>query len=333
MERHERQRVVFSGIKPTGRLTLGNHLGALRRFADVQYTGRCVFSVVDLHALTVDHRPARLRALTRETATLYLAAGLDPDACVLFRQSDVPLHAELSFLLECTAYVGELNRMIQYKEKGRGRPGTRVSLLTYPVLMAADILAYRASEVPVGDDQRQHLELARDLAVRFNRAYGTVFVVPEMAPAQVAARVMNLQDPRRKMSKDDPDDAPGTIRLLDPPDVVRRKVMRAVTDSGTRVRYDLEGSPGVGNLIEILGGCVGEPDLESLADRYTSYGSLKRDVADAVIALLEPLQQRYADLADDPGTVEAILRKGAERAAELAAPTITAAKQAIGLAA
>ncbi|MBC6463303.1 tryptophan--tRNA ligase [Actinomadura sp. HBU206391] len=325
------ERRIFSGIKPTGRLTLGNHLGALRRFVDLQHEVRCLFSVVDLHALTVDHDPARLRALTREAATLYLAAGLDPSVCVLFRQGDVPLHAELSYLLECTAHVGELGRMIQYKEKGRDRPQTRVSLFTYPVLMAADILAYRATEVPVGDDQRQHVELARDLAARFNRTYGPVLVVPEMTPAPVAARVMDLQDPTRKMSKEGPDDALGAIRLLDPPDVVRRKVLRAVTDSGAHVRYDVQTQPGVANLLDILGGCTGENDLHALAERYSSYGSLKRDVADAVIALLTPLQKRYADLAANAGEVDAVLRRGAEQAIEIAAPTLTDAKRAMGL--
>jgi tryptophanyl-tRNA synthetase len=324
-------RTIFSGIKPTGQLTLGNYFAALLRFVEVQHHAHCVFSVVDLHALTVEHDPGRLRRRTIEVATLFLAAGLDPDACVVVRQSDVAEHAELAYLLESTAYVGELTRMIQYKEKGHGRPRTRVSLLTYPTLMAADILVYRTTEVPVGDDQRQHLELARTLATRFNRAYGEVFVVPELSEAGIAARIMDLQDPARKMSKDAPDDALGSVRLLDPPDVVRRKVMRAVTDTGREVRHDPGTKPGVANLLAILGACRGESDLDALAAGYPSYGDLKRDVADAVIALLEPLQRRYVGIAADPGEVANVLRLGAERAREMAAPTLAAAKQAIGL--
>jgi len=335
------ERIIFTGIKPTGRLTLGNYFGALRRIAAAQQQeARCIYSVVDLHAMTVPHDPARLRALTREAVTLSLAAGLDPTKCVLFRQSDVPAHTELSYLLECTAYMGELNRMIQFKEKGRGRPQTRVSLLTYPVLMAADILLYGTTEVPVGDDQRQHLELARDLAVRFNRTYGEVFVVPKMAAASVAARVMDLQDPERKMSKEDPDDAPGALRLLDPPEVVQRKVMRAVTDSATDVAYDPEQRAGVSNLLEILAACLAElqPSAASgragpadLAARYSSYGALKRDVADAVNAVLDPLRKRYDELAADPAYVDEVLRAGAERARESSEPVLRRVRDAMGL--
>ncbi|REF37072.1 tryptophan--tRNA ligase [Thermasporomyces composti] len=324
-------RTIVSGVKPTGSLTLGNYLGALRRFVDLQHDARCVFPVVDLHGLTVPHDPERLRRLTVETATLYLAAGLDAASCVIFRQSDLSLHTELAYLLECTAYVGELDRMIQFKEKGRGRPKTRVSLYTYPVLMAADILAYRATHVPVGDDQRQHLELTRDLALRFNRAYGEVFVVPEMIPAVIGARIKDLRNPLAKMSKDAPDDAAGCVRLLDSPDVIRHKVMRAVTDSRHEVRYDPENQPGVANLLDILAACVGESDPAALATRYSSYGALKRDVADAVISLLAPLRARYADLAAAPEYVDAVLRDGAERARALAEPTVAAAKRAIGL--
>ncbi|MGW0227806.1 tryptophan--tRNA ligase [Actinopolymorpha singaporensis] len=324
-------RTIFSGIQPTGRLTLGNYLGALGRFVDLQHTARCVFCVVDLHALTVEHDPKRLRQLTRETATIYLAAGLDPAVCVLTRQSDLSAHTELMYLLESTAYVGELNRMIQFKEKGRGRPRTRVSLYTYPVLMAADILLYGSTEVPVGEDQRQHVELARDLAIRFNRVYGPTFVVPEMSPATVGARVMDLQNPTAKMSKDAPADSLGSIRLLDPPEVVVRKISRAVTDASPDVGYDPENRPGVSNLLEILAGCTGEADPAALAGKYDGYAALKRDTADAVVSILEPLQNSYAELAADPAHVDATLRLGAERARELAAPTLAAARTAIGL--
>ena len=328
---HDHPRTVFSGIKPTGAMTLGAYLGALRRFVEMQRSARCVFAVVDLHALTVEHDPDRLRALTHHTAAVYLAAGLDPTASILIRQSDVPEHTELAYLMESAVYVGELTRMIQYKEKGRGRPKTRASLLTYPALMAADILLYRTTEVPVGDDQSQHLELTRDLAQRFNRTYGEVFVVPEMMRAQVAARVMDLQQPTAKMSKSTADDSLGVIRVLDPPDLVRRKVMRAVTDSMNAVRYDVTRQPGVSNLLDILAACRGESDPASLAEEFSSYGELKREVADAVVGVLEPIQKRYADLAKDPAAVEDILRRGADRARALAAPTIAAAKRAIGL--
>lgn len=324
-------KIVFSGIKPTGQLTLGNYIGALGRFATIQRDAFCLFAVVDLHALTVRHDPERLRRLTMEAATLYLAAGLDPATGPLFRQSDVPEHTELAYLLESTAYVGELNRMIQFKEKGRNRPETRVSLYTYPLLMAADILAYDSTHVPVGDDQQQHLELTRTVAERFNRAYGTVFTIPEMLHTPVGARVMDLQDPTTKMSKDAPDSAPGVIRLLDPPDVARRKIMRAVTDSATTVEYDPEGRPGASNLLEILSALTECTDPAELAAEYSGYGPLKRDTADAVIAALEPLRSRYDELAKDPARVEAVLASGAERARELAAATVRAAKHAIGV--
>ncbi len=325
-------RTIFSGIKPTGHLTLGNYLGALGRFVDLQHEALCVFSIVDLHAMTVEHSPERLRELTREAATIYLAAGLDPDVCVVVRQSAVgALHAELTYLMECTAYVGELQRMIQYKEKGRGRPKTRASLLTYPALMAADILLYGTTHVPVGEDQKQHVELTRDLAVRFNRTYGEVFVLPEMMDADVAARVMDLQEPTHKMMKSGSDDSLGQIRLLDPPDVVRRKVRRAVTDSDGVVRVDREGKPGLTNLLEILAAALGERSVEAVAARYDSYGQLKRDTADAVVAVLEPLQKSYADLAKDPGAVDAILAAGADRARDLGTPYLAAAKEAMGV--
>ena len=218
----------LSGITPSGRLTLGNHLGALRRFTDPNG----YYFVANLHAMTTKHDPRRLAALTRECATLMLAAGIPPGT--VFVQSDVPAHAQLAYLLECTSYVGELSRMIQYKEKGKGRPMTRASLFTYPCLMAADILLYGSDRVPVGGDQDQHVELARDIAIRFNREYGETFVVPQLAKAVLATRIKDLSNPAAKMNKSDTDDAIGTIRLLDPPDVIRRQVMRAVTDSGQR---------------------------------------------------------------------------------------------------
>ncbi|UXX93893.1 tryptophan--tRNA ligase [Streptomyces sp. AD2-2] len=325
---------VFSGIKPTGHLTLGNYLGAIRRWVDVdQRQSDALFCVVDLHALTVDHDPARVRRLSRQAATLLLAAGLDPKLCTVFVQSHVDEHARLSYVMECVATDGEMRRMIQYKEKAareRERGGSvRLSLLTYPVLMAADILAYGTDEVPVGDDQTQHVELARDLAVRFNQRYGHTFVVPRATRPGVAARVMNLQEPTSKMGKSD-DSGPGIVYLLDEPDVVRKKVMRAVTDSAGEVVYDREARPGVANLLEILAACGGG-NPEDLSGVYESYGTLKRDTAEAVVELLRPVQERHKELCADPAYVEGVLRDGAEKAREMAKPMVDSAYRAIGL--
>ncbi|MET9804132.1 tryptophan--tRNA ligase [Streptomyces sp. NPDC006368] len=325
---------IFSGVKPTGHLTLGNYLGAVRRWVEVdQHRAEALFSVVDLHALTVEHDPARVRRLSRQAATLLLAAGLDPDRCTLFVQSHVDEHARLSYLLECTASDGELRRMIQYKEKGTqaraGGGSVRVSLLTYPVLMAADILAYGTDEVPVGEDQVQHVELTRDLAVRFNHRYGHTFTVPKAMQPPVAARVRDLQDPTSKMGKSHADGA-GIVYLLDEPEVVRRKVMRAVTDSGRDVEYDRDAKPGVANLLDVLAACGGGSP-EALAGAYESYGALKRDTAEAVVEMLRPLRERHAELVADPGYVDAVLREGAERARGMARPVVDRAYRAIGL--
>jgi tryptophanyl-tRNA synthetase len=320
----------LSLITTTGRLTLGNHLGALRRFVAAQDAAPspydCFFGLADLHALTTPQDPAVLRSTIAEMSTLFLAAGLDPARSTLFRQSQVPAHRELAYLLECTAYTGELNRMIQFKEKGRGVPSTRVSLYTYPALMAADILLYRPSAVPVGDDQRQHVELTRDLAIRFNHTYGPVFVVPEVTVPAAGARVMDLQVPTSKMSKSSAADA-GVIRLLDPPDVVRRKVARAVTDSDTgpaAVRASPD-KPGVTNLLDILAACGGS------ADGISTYGALKAAVTDAVVTVLEPLQKSYAELADDPTYVASVFADGSARAREVTSSVLADATAAMGL--
>ncbi|WP_030843253.1 tryptophan--tRNA ligase [Streptomyces hygroscopicus] len=328
------RRRIFSGIKPSGHLTLGNYLGAVRRWVqEDQDNADALFCVVDLHALTVEHDPARVRRLTRQAATLLLAAGLDPERCTLFVQSHVDEHARLSYLMECTATDGEMRRMIQYKEKAaRERSsGTsvRLSLLTYPALMAADILAYGTHEVPVGDDQTQHVELARDLAQRFNQRYGPVFTVPRATNPRVSARVMDLQDPTSKMGKSHAETA-GIVYLLDEPEVVRKKIMRAVTDSGTEVRYDRTARPGVANLLDVLASCTdGKPEV--LAGEFTSYGALKKATAEAVLELLRPVRARHAELCADPSYVEGVLRTGAERARGLARPRVDAAYAAIGL--
>ncbi|MDO9456543.1 tryptophan--tRNA ligase [Nocardioides sp.] len=315
----------LSLLQPTGHLTLGNYLGALRPMAGQQAHADCFYGLADLHSLTVSHDPSTLRATVAEQATTLLAVGLDEST--LFLQSRVPTHAQLSYLLECVATTGELGRMIQFKEKSRAGESTRASLLTYPVLMAADILLYRPEQVPVGDDQRQHLELTRDLAMRFNSAYGPVFVVPEATVPAVGARVMDLAVPTSKMSKTGSTEA-GAVRLLDPPDVVRRKVARAVTDNDVgpdAVRADRAAKPGVTNLLDVLGACGGS------AAGLSTYGALKRAVTDAIVAELEPVQKRYAELARDPAHVAAVFAQGAERARAVTEPVLAAATAAIGL--
>ncbi len=322
----------LSLLKPTGHLTLGNYLGALRPMAVQQHRSTCFYGVADLHAMTVGHDPARLRALVREMQTLLLACGLEPTRATLFVQSRVPAHAELTFLLECVAYTGELNRMIQFKEKGRNRPETRVSLYTYPALMAADILLYRATEVPVGDDQRQHVELARDLAVRFNRTYGAVFTVPEITVPPSGARVMDLQDPTTKMGKSHAGGA-GIVYLLDEPDVVARKVARAVTDSDTgpsAVRHDVAAKPGVSNLLDIIAACTGVP-VEEAGSGVSTYGQLKKRATEAVLSVLDPVRERYAELSDDPVYVDEVYADGARQCREQTAPVLAAARAALGL--
>ena len=322
---------VLSGLKPTGPVTLGNYLGALRFWVEDQYQADSFFLVVDLHALTVPFDPRRLRALTVENALCMVAAGLDPEVCTLFVQSAVAEHTELSWLLECTARLGELGRMTQFKDKSAkgGEESASVGLFTYPVLMAADIVLYDVDRVPVGEDQRQHLELTRVLAKRFNDRYGEVFVVPEAVVPKVGARVKDLQEPTRKMSASS-DSLQGTILVLDPPEVVERKIKRAVTDTGAEVRYDAEAKPGVSNLLTILAAATGEQP-EDLADKYTQYGPLKADTAAAVVELLRPLRERYAELAADPGAAADVLAAGADKARPLAAATLARARQAVGL--
>jgi tryptophanyl-tRNA synthetase len=318
----------ITGLKPTGHLQLGNLAGAIRPMIRDQYACDCVVFLADLHALTVAHEPRRVRERTLEQATVLLAAGLDADRVLLYVQSQVSEHAELHYLLECVTGYGEAHRMVQFKEKATAGQ-VRLSLLTYPVLMAADILLHDAREVPVGDDQRHHLELTRDVAIRFNARYGETFVVPEAVTPPVAARVMDLSDPAVKMGKTSASEA-GTIFLLDPPDVVRRKVMRAVTDSASTVVYDPVTRPGVANLLEILAACVeGEP--AALAGQFTGYGPLKRAVVEVVVAALRPLQARYAELSRDPGYVRRLLADGAERASARTVDTVLRAKRAIGL--
>jgi tryptophanyl-tRNA synthetase len=320
----------LSLIVPSGSPTLGNLFGAIQHWVADQRGTDTLYGVADLHALTTPHDPADVRARTGEQAMLLIAAGLDPGRCIVFVQSHVPAHAELLWLLEATAYDGELRRMIQYKEKSARSQSVRAALLTYPVLQAADVLLYDVATVPVGEDQRQHIELARDLALRFNKTYGQTFTVPQAVTPGVAARLMDLQDPTAKMSKSAPPQAAGVIRLLDPPDAIRRKISRAVTDSGTQVEFGPQASPGVANLLTLLAACTGTTPAQA-ATAVTSYRDLKEACSEAVVALLSPLQERYAALAADPQTVTRILRDGASQARSLAGATLAKAKTAIGL--
>jgi tryptophanyl-tRNA synthetase len=319
----------LSGFQPTGHLHLGNLLGAIRPTVAGQRDHDSIILVVDLHAMTVEHDPAGLRERTLEVATMLLAAGVDPARSLFYVQSHVPAHTELHYLLECVTSYGEAHRMIQFKEKAAAQQQVRLSLLTYPTLMAADILLHDVEEVPVGADQSQHVELARDVAVRFNGRYGQTFAVPKAVNPGFGARIRELSDPGAKMGKTTGDDA-GVLYLLDPPDVIRRKVMRAVTDAGHEVRYDPVGQPGVANLLDILAGCR-DATPTALAGLFGSYRELKQAVADAVVATLAPIQARYARLAADPGTVHAILRAGAERAAEQTREKVRQARARLGL--
>jgi tryptophanyl-tRNA synthetase len=324
---------VLSGIQPTGEKHIGNYIGAMRQWVLDQHEHDAFFCVVDLHALTVEQDPAELREATARVARILLAAGLDPDVCTLFVQSHVPEHSQLCWLLECTAAFGELRRMTQFKDKtAKGGEGSaRVGLFTYPVLQAADILLYHAERVPVGEDQRQHLELCRDLAIRFNQRYGETFIVPEPAIPTVGSRVMDLQEPGKKMSTTG-SSPQGIIHVLEDPASIAKKIKRAVTDADDPpvVRYDPEAKPGVSNLLELLSVATGAPVAE-LAERYTQYGPLKADAAEAVVEFLRPVQARYAELAADPGHVHAVLEKGADKAEAVAAATLRRAQDAMGL--
>jgi tryptophanyl-tRNA synthetase len=320
---------VLSGIQPSGDLHLGNYLGAIRNWVADQWVHDAYYAIVDLHALTLEIDPVLLRTRTYETALDLLASGLDPEQCTLFVQSHVPEHVQLSWLLECQASMGELRRMTQFKDKSDGNDSARVGLFTYPVLQAADILLYDAERVPVGDDQRQHLELARDLAIRFNFRFGDTLVVPESSIPTVGARVMDLQHPERKMSKSVSSPL-GTLMLLDDEATIVRKVKKAVTDTDGEVRYDPEAKAGVSNLLELLAVAIDEKP-EAVAERYERYGDLKAATAEALVELLRPVRERRQELAADPGAVTALLSRGAEQARDVAGATYARAAAAIGL--
>jgi tryptophanyl-tRNA synthetase len=322
---------VFSGIQPTGEMHLGNYLGAVRRWAAEQDEQDAIYCVVDLHAMTLPYDAPAFAEQTRRTAMLLMAAGLDPARCVLFVQSHVPAHTELTWILNCVATFGELRRMTQFKEKSAGQESVSAGVFDYPVLMAADILLYDTDEVPVGDDQRQHVELTRDIAIRFNSRFGDTLIVPKATTPSVGARVMDLQTPTAKMSKS-ADSPQGTVLLLDPPATIAKKIKSAVTDSGTDVRHDPANKPGISNLLEILAAATGRPVAELEAEYEASgYGLFKTAVADAVTDLLRPVQDRYEGLARDPAEVDRLLAAGAAKASTIAEDVVARVRKAVGL--
>jgi tryptophanyl-tRNA synthetase len=321
---------VFSGIQPTGQKHLGNFIGAIRHWPAYQDLGEAIYCVVDLHSISVPYDPATLRENTLDTAATLMAAGLDPERCTLFAQSSVPAHAEGAWLLGALATFGELSRMTQFKEKSEGQASVLVDLFTYPVLMAADIVLYDTDKVPVGDDQRQHLELTRDIAQRFNSRFGELLKVPEAAIPATGGRVMDLQDPTRKMSTTN-GTPQGTVLLTDPTDVVVRKFRSAVTDSGREVRRTGEGKEGIANLIEIMAIATDRSpeEVESAYDG-AGYGQFKSDVAEAVEAMIGPVRQRYLELRADEGLLLATLAAGAERAHAYSGPKLAEIKRRMG---
>ena len=325
--------IVFSGAQPSGELTIGNYMGALRQWVSMQDDYHCIYCIVDLHAITARQDPEKLRKATLDTLALYLACGIDPEKSTIFVQSHVPEHAQLGWALNCYTYFGELSRMTQFKDKSaRYSENINAGLFDYPVLMAADILLYQTNQVPVGEDQKQHLELSRDIAQRFNAIYGDVFKVPEPFIPKSGARVMSLLEPTKKMSKSD-DNRNNVIGLLEDPKSVVKKLKRAVTDSDEPpvVRYDVQNKAGVSNLLDILSGVTGQsiPELEKHFEGKM-YGHLKSETADAVVALLEPIQARFRELRQDEAHLQAILAAGAQKARERAEKTLISVYDVVG---
>ncbi len=330
MEQNEKRKVVYSGIQPSGNITLGNYIGALRNFSSFP-DADCLYCVVDMHTLTVRQVPAELRKRTASLAALYIACGLDPEENIIYCQSHVPAHAELAWILNCFTYMGELNRMTQFKDKSaKHADNINAGLFTYPVLMASDILLYQTDIVPVGVDQKQHVEICRDIAQRFNGIYGDVFTIPEPYIRKASAKIMSLTEPTRKMSKSDPEDT--FIALLDKPEDIRRKIKRAVTDSDGEIRYDPENKPGVSNLLTILAALKDQtPEDAAAALSGLGYGALKEAVTEAVIAEFTPIQQRYNEILADKEGLNAMLRRNAERADAIARRTLRKVYKKVGL--
>lgn len=321
---------VLSGIQPSGTLTIGNYIGAMQHFVRLQHEANCFFCIVDYHAITVPQEPDVLKNNIRSLAALYLAVGIDPEKAALFVQSDVPAHTELGWIMITQSNIGELERMTQYKDKSKGKESIPAGLLTYPPLMAADILLYDTAFVPVGDDQKQHLELTRDIADRFNRKYGEVFVVPDPLIAEIGARIMSLDDPLSKMSKSNPN--PGSyISMLDEPKVIEKKIKRAVTDSENSIRYDRQNKPAVSNLLSIYS-LVTDKSMAEVEQHFEGkgYGALKGELAEAVIQKISPIQECYYHYLES-SKLDNILREGAEKAQETANATLLRVKKALGV--
>ena len=323
---------IFSGIQPSGDPHIGNYSGGFRQYAATQEEGEAFFCIVDLHAITIAHDPAALREGTLDIAAMLFATGLDPERSAVFAQSHVTAHAEAAWLLSAVTSYGQLGRMTQFKEKAAEEDFISAALFTYPVLMAGDILLYQADTVPIGEDQRQHLELARDVAQRFNSRFGETFVVPEGVFPKTGGRVMNLQEPNVKMSKSRGAES-GTVLMLDSPATIRKKVKSAVTDSGTDVRYEPEEKPGISNLIELLTVVTGD-SIQEIEARYdgSGYGRFKQDVAEAIVELLGPIQERYEAVRSDPAELSRLLAVGADNARAVAAPTLEQMYERMGFA-
>ena len=332
MEQQVQKKRIVSGIQPTGNLTLGNYIGALRNFNLLQEEYDCLYSIVDLHALTVRQNPAELRKACMRTMAIFLASGLDPERNIIYFQSQVAAHAELAWVLNCFTYMGEMSRMTQFKDKSaKHADNINCGLFTYPVLMAADILLYQTDLVPIGADQKQHLEICRDIAERFNAIYGDVFVIPDGYFPKVGARVMSLQEPTRKMSKSDPEET--YIAILDKPEIIRKKLRRAVTDSENTVVFDPENKPGVANLMSIMSALTGRT-MDDISAEYSGqgYGKFKDAVADAVIATLEPIQNEYERISADKAYLQQVMDSGKERASAIAHRTMLKVRKKLGIA-
>ena len=327
----DKKQIVFSGIQPSGNITLGNYIGALRNFTGFEDAEARLYCVVDLHSLTVRQDPAMLRKRSLSLAALYIACGLDPRENIIYCQSHVSCHTELAWILNCYTYMGELNRMTQFKDKSaKHADNINAGLFTYPVLMAADILLYQTTTVPVGIDQKQHVEICRDIAQRFNGVYGDVFTIPEPYIRKTSAKIQSLSDPTRKMSKSDPEES--FVSVFDTPDVIRKKIKRAVTDSENEIRYDPENKPGVSNLLTILSALENRPAEEAAADfAGLGYGALKEAAAEAVVREFAPIQERYADILASRDELAAILKENADRARYLAQKTLRKVYKKVGL--
>lgn len=328
------KKVIFSGIQPSGELSIGNYIGSLRNWVKLQDEYDCVYCVVNEHAITVRQDPKLLETRSLDVLSIFMAAGIDPEKCVLFLQSHVPAHCQLAWVLNCYTQFGELSRMTQFKDKSAryGQGNVTAGLYDYPVLMAADILLYQAQLVPVGDDQKQHIEITRDIAERFNALYGDTFVLPEGYFPKAGARIMSLQDPSKKMSKSD-DNPNNVIRLLEDPKSILKKLKRAVTDSDNPpvIAYDWDKKPGVSNLLELMSASTGQ-SVEDLVEHFKGqmYGTFKTEVAEAVVAMVEPIQKRYAELRSDEGYLKEVLKHGAEKAAERAQKTLDDVYKKVG---